>query len=334
MEKYLLCCDWGTSSFRLRLVSRSDRHLIGEISTQNGIGHIYNFWKEDRAGDIARPIFFKQHLKTQVGILSKNVNLDLDHVPILLSGMASSSIGMEEIPYAELPFSLDGCNVFIKHHAADPQFPHDIALISGVRSQQDVMRGEETQLIGIAEMMRLPLDKDAIFIFPGTHSKHLYVKNGTLVDFKTYMTGEVFNIMGSHSILKDSVQLDSANELCDLQWAAFEEGICHAKDSDILNALFKVRTRQLFDFSDKKQNASYLSGLLIGAEMRNFKSKTDRQLVLCSGQNLHAFYQKAIEILDLSNCATIIPPQMVENAASTGQIKIFEHQLSLSNNKL
>lgn len=331
MNKYLLCCDWGTTSFRLRLVSREDQKTISELTSQNGISHTYDLWKQREQTGIERTTFFKQQLKNQIDALSTKVGFNLDNITILMSGMASSSIGMQEIPYAQLPFALDGSDVLIKHHEADETLPNDIMLFSGVRSDRDVMRGEETQLIGLAEMVNFSADTNAIFILPGTHSKHLYIQNGVLVDFKTFMTGEVFNVMTTHSILKDSLTVSSSSQISAQEWAAFEDGIAESEHSEILNALFTVRTRQLFDLLDKKQNAMYLSGILIGSELRQLKLETKWQLVLCCGQNLHALYHKAIETLQLSDRTVTMPPEMVDNAASTGQIKIFEFQNLLLN---
>lgn len=333
MNKHLLCCDWGTTSFRLKLISRKDQLLIGEINSQNGISQTHDLWKQNETSGIERITFFKQQLKNQIDTLSTKVGLNLDHITILMSGMASSSIGMQEIPYAELPFALDGSDVMIKYHEADETLPNDMMLFSGVRSSMDVMRGEETQLIGLAEMTALSPDTDAIFILPGTHSKHLYIKNRVLVDFKTYMTGEIFNVMANYSILKDSVTVGSGAQITDSGWKAFEDGVRESEQSGILHGLFTVRTRQLFDLSDKKQNAMYLSGILIGSELRQLKGETGWQLVLCCGQNLHALYQKAVETLRLPKNTIIVPSEMVDNAASAGQIKIFEFQ-NLSLNKI
>jgi 2-dehydro-3-deoxygalactonokinase len=330
MKKYLLCCDWGTTSFRLRLVSKADREMMGEVSSQNGIGQIYDLWKREEASGVGREVFFRRQLKEQITILSEKVGFGLGNVAVLMSGMASSSIGMQEIPYARLPFAIDGSDVLVRHFEADSDFPHDIMLFSGVQSDRDVMRGEETQLIGLSGMVNV--SRDAIYVLPGTHSKHLYIKNGELVGFNTYMTGEVFNIMASQSILKDSLTVNSDLKYNASEWVAFEDGVRESEHFNILNALFTVRTRQLFDLLDKKQNAMYLSGILIGSELRQLKHEAGWQLVLCCGQNLHAIYQKALETLHLAGNAIIVPPEMVDKAASAGQIKIFEYQ-NLSLNK-
>nr|WP_295933864.1 2-dehydro-3-deoxygalactonokinase [uncultured Dyadobacter sp.] len=326
MKKYLLSCDWGTSSFRLRLVHVKDHEVAGEVTSPGGIGTAYNAWKEaDIARGVARDVFFKDILAKHIAVLGQQTGVDTTGVPIVLSGMASSSIGMKELPYASLPFALDGSHVHVGYFGEEEGFAHEMMLVSGVKSDHDVMRGEETQLIGLGAAMDLS-GRDAVFIFPGTHSKHMFVRDGRLVDFKTFMTGEVFNLMAYHSILKDSIepiqQADFTAEARD----AFRAGLRESGSGNILNALFTVRTNQLFDLLDKRQNGMFLSGLLIGYEIRDLTKETNAHLVLCGGHNLYHLYQAAIETLNLAGRATILPSGIVDRAATVGHIRIFENQ--------
>ncbi|GGB87385.1 2-dehydro-3-deoxygalactonokinase [Dyadobacter sediminis] len=331
MEKYLLSCDWGTTSFRLRLVNRTDNSLIGEVISQNGISYTYSSWKA--LDGIPREIYFRQQLAEQIRILSQKLAMNLDGVTVILSGMASSSIGMQEIPYAQLPFALNGSSILMKHFGEQEGFNNEIMLLSGVSSHHDVMRGEETQLIGVAELTDFPYQENAIFLFPGTHSKHLYVKQGELTQFKTFMTGEVFNLMAGQSILKDSVEVENQVNLSPEMLEPFKAGIEESGVASILNALFTVRTNQLFHLMNKKQNAMFLSGLLIGSELRHLLKETEWKLVLCSGKNLYELYKTAIETLNLPDRTIIVPSEIVDRSATAGQIKVFEHQ-KLTLNKL
>ncbi|GGM91191.1 putative 2-dehydro-3-deoxygalactonokinase DgoK1 [Dyadobacter beijingensis] len=334
MSKHLLSCDWGTSSFRLRLVNLKERDVVGEVTSSDGIGTVYSAWQEARKGGelesgqadaVPRGAFYRSVIATQVAALSRQTGIDLASVPIVLSGMASSSIGMRELPYARLPFALDGSHLGMRQEEEEPDFPHEITLISGVRSDHDVMRGEETQLIGLSAAMDLS-GRDAIFIFPGTHSKHMFVRDGRLIDFKTFMTGEVFNLMANQSILKDSIDHYLHSDFKPEAAAAFREGIRESGSGNILNALFTVRTNQLFDLFSKRDNGMFLSGLLIGYEIRDLTRETNAHLVLCGGNNLYQLYKAAIETLGLSGRATIIPSEIVDRAATTGHIRIFENQ--------
>lgn len=334
MKNYLLGCDWGTSSFRLRLINISDHQLLGELISQEGIVNTFNAWKKSsKKSGITRNQYFCHYLKKQIDALSAKLAMSLDHVTVVVSGMASSSIGMEEIPYAHLPFAVDGRQASIRCFDMQEGFPHKVILISGVQSQQDVMRGEETQLIGLMALLDRAGHqyKDAILIFPGTHSKHVYIQNSQVVNFQTFMTGEIFNLMAKYSILKDSIEISAftAYKASDLD--AFKLGLKEAGASNILHGLFTTRTNQLFGKLSKKQNYLYLSGLLIGTELRHLLEKENYPLVLCSGSNLNKFYILAIEELQLSSRTTSIAADLIDKAAITGQIKVFQNQASKFN---
>lgn len=328
MKNYLLGCDWGTSSFRLRLIDTTDLQLIGEVTSQEGVASTFTNWKAtgDQQG-ISRKHFFRQQLARQITLLSAKTAIDLVGVPVVISGMASSSIGMDEVPYASLPFPTDGSLASTRRLLAQDDFPHDLTLISGVRTQHDVMRGEETQLIGLLDLLdnqQLYAD-ESILIFPGTHSKHIYIQQQQVIDFHTFMTGELFNLMAYHSILKDSVEPIDLQTLSESDRRAFVSGINDA-DSSILNDLFKVRTNQLFNKLTKKQNALYLSGLLIGDELKTLTRQPQWQLILCSGNNLYELYKLAMEVLALSDRTLPISASLIDKATMVGQLKIAQHQ--------
>ena len=327
--KYLLCCDWGTSFFRLQLTNLYDHQCIGEFISQEGIAATFDAWRKTGAlTGITKDDFFRQQLKKQINALGRQLSINLTKIPVAVSGMASSSIGMEEVPYAVLPFAIDGSQSSIRHFDPLPNFPHEMMLISGVRSEQDVMRGEETQLIGLITLLSLSGNKikEAIFIFPGTHSKHMYVQDGQLISFDTYMTGELFDLMAHHSILKDSVNLSALADFSARHVQAFRQGVQQSTSSNVLNGLFTTRTNQLFDTFTKPENAFYLSGLLIGTELLPLMTEKSWPLVLCSGSKLTGFYELAIRELNLADRATTIPADLIDQAASIGQVMLFRNQ--------
>ncbi|UHG92868.1 2-dehydro-3-deoxygalactonokinase [Spirosoma oryzicola] len=330
MRNYLLGCDWGTSSFRLRLINTPNLDLVGEVTSSEGVASTFNAWKNHgETSGISREHFFRQHLKRQIDNLSEKVGINLDTISIVISGMASSSIGMDEVPYATLPFPVDGSQASVRRIDAQDGFPHDITLISGVRTTHDVMRGEETQLIGVLALLetaRTRID-DAILIVPGTHSKHIYIQNQQVTDFQTFMTGEVFNLMSHYSILKDSVEPANLITLSTDELDGFKLGLKEAMATSTLTSLFRVRTNQLFDLLTKKQNTLYLSGLLIGAELKSLIDKKDWPLILCSGTNLYELYKLAMEELNLSERTITVPPDLNDKATIAGQVKVIQGQL-------
>ncbi len=135
--------------------------------------------------------------------------------PIAISGMASSSIGWQELPYARLPMSLDGSGLLWRD--AEPlslgDTEHRVILVSGARTDTDVLRGEETEVIGLFNLGELEqFQARSLVIKPGTHSKHVQVADGQLVDFATFMTGELFDVLSRHSILRYSIEPADAQE--------------------------------------------------------------------------------------------------------------------------
>ncbi|WP_018621230.1 2-dehydro-3-deoxygalactonokinase [Spirosoma luteum] len=330
ITNHLLCCDWGTSSFRLQLMDLTTHVCMGEVRSDMGISAIFDDWKTAaKQQGISRDGFFMQVLQKHISRLETQLSTTLTDVPVMVSGMASSSIGMAEVPYATLPFPTDGCQASMQRFESRPGFRHDLFLISGVRSDQDVMRGEETQLIGLIKLLALSghTVQDARCIFPGTHSKHLYIQHEKLVHFKTYMTGEIFDVMRRHSILKDSVDYFPYSDLPDTAVKAFQEGVRQTASSNILNTLFSVRTNQLFDKISKEENAFYLSGLLIGTELNQLQSTNECPLILCGGSNLSALYELAISELHLTHRTHTAPADLVDRAASMGQLLLFQQQL-------
>jgi len=332
MKEYILCCDWGTSAFRLRLVNVTEQQIVKEFVSHEGTASIFDAWKIKAIDSpIGREDFFLQHLKKQIDALRSQVNIPLENIPVIISGMASSSIGMKELPYAPIPFAVDGSQANINYAEPQSGFPHEVVLISGVKSEQDVMRGEETQLIGLINLLALSGYKiiKAIFILPGTHSKHIQVYDQKLIDFQTFMTGEVFSLMAKQSILKDSVCPDDSSDLTNTDLEGFRLGIEESGRSNILHGLFTVRTHHLFGILNKQQNFYYLSGLLIGTELRTLLPAENKQLILCSGSNLFELYKIAIEELGLQSYTITVPPEIIDKATVFGQIKIFQNQKSL-----
>ena len=324
MIPYILCCDWGTTSFRLRLVNVSDYSIVAEHQSAEGVASTFRSWQTE-GGSINRFDFYASKLRSAIGELSERSATDLSSIPVIVSGMASSSIGMEEISYAPLPFALDGSGVSSRIFQDFNGQGKSLILVSGIKSYDDVMRGEEAQLIGMFSIDESSsLDKnDSLFVFPGTHSKHMWVKGGKITGFRTFMTGEIFNILSEHSILKDSI-IPGGDFADPDNKSAFTTGVENSASFNLLNTLFTVRTNQLFSKFTKEQNAFYLSGLLIGTELRQLADESFRHLIICSGKHLYAHYKCAAGALSLTENITFIQPELIDKATIAGQVQIFK----------
>lgn len=325
MNRYMISCDWGTSSFRLRLVDLSDHRIIEAISSGDGTARVFESWQAlDQAAREDRESFFLRRLGQYLEELEERASPPLKDIPVVVSGMAGSSIGIRELPYALLPFSVDGRDAVVERIKPGGRFPYNLWLVSGVRGDADVMRGEETQMVGLASLDSR-VTEAALCIFPGTHSKHLRIKKGKVIAFHTFMTGELFELMSRHSILKASVS-DTPTELpAGPEADAFCRGVLQSGASALLHSLFTVRVNRLFDEVTLEENRAYLSGLLIGSELRSIPKTPELPLVLCSGSNVYPSYKLAMETLSWQEETTLITPERMDRAVVEGQIKILEH---------
>jgi 2-dehydro-3-deoxygalactonokinase len=284
MDKFL-SCDWGTSTFRLRLVDAVNRETSAELKTNDGIADTYQQWLATGRPEAERIDFYRSKLTEAINRLSGAV---VKNMPVILSGMASSSIGLAELPYQKFPFSWDLGKFPVKKISEDENFSHPLYLVSGFKTDQDVMRGEESLLLGCD-----PLDNDEkIFIFPGTHSKHVFVKNKSGVHFETYMTGEIFNLLAEKSILRHAVEKG-------IDEKSFSDGFQAGLDGNLLHHAFMVRTRQLLQHANPVSGYQFLSGLLIAAELSQLKRNSGPVYVVCS-ESLKLPYLTGLELMESS----------------------------------
>lgn len=270
-----LSCDWGTTSFRLRVVERATLDVLDQASTADGV-------KSFTAGRNSSGESFARFFQRQVDAL------DAARLPAVISGMASSSLGWRELPYAQVPFPLDGSGVVSTTVAPGVQ------LLSGVRTKLDVLRGEETELIGLRTLLPQPqLWQDTVVILPGTHSKHARIRDDVLVDFCTVMTGELFEILSQHSVLRASVDSRHSDPLDE---PSFRAGVAHVVSFGLPRSLFRVRSRALLDHEPPTSNCAFLSGLLIGVEIADLLAREPvAHLLLTGAPALRHLYAIALD---------------------------------------
>jgi 2-dehydro-3-deoxygalactonokinase len=243
----LIAIDWGTSTLRGWLLS-TDAEVLDRHARAGGIMAV-----ADGAFDVAYRDFTADWRAAH------------PHVPALAAGMVGSRQGWVEAPYVACPAGftdlVDRCVT-----AGVPDAP--LAIVPGLTWQApdglvDVMRGEETQIFGTLEEGA----REGLFILPGTHSKWARVEAGRIVAFATYMTGELFAVLRSHSILGRMMPADGSTPVDD---AAFDDGASDGleRGDELPRRLFGVRTRGLSGRLPPSAAPDFLSGLLIGAEVR------------------------------------------------------------------
>lgn len=317
---YFISCDWGTSSFRLRLVARGTFQIVAEYTTEQGIASTFNLWKAKERG--ARLAFYLTYVQEGIDYIQNNQSIDVEGLPLIFSGMASSSIGIKELPYGTVPFDAAGKQITAEYFPPTSTFPYPICLISGIRSEEDVMRGEETQIVGLLSQLE-DLTGESLFIFPGTHSKHIWVEAGQIKQFNTYMTGEFFDLLSNKSILASSVEKHQNP----VHWPSFNKGVAVARSSNLLNASFMVRTQHLFGKRNKEENYDLLSGLLIGTEVKELCSQSSTQIYLCCNSYMKPRYEAALSQLGITP-ARVFSGEEIDQAVIRGQMIIFNQMNS------
>lgn len=284
-----ISCDWGTSALRLRVVGADGRPVGATVESAEGIARTHAAWRAS-GGD--RWAAFTAVLARHLGQLAPAPDAGL---PLVVSGMASASIGACPLPYAELPFATDGRTAQVRRWAAEAGVGRQMLMISGVRSADDVMRGEETQLVGACALTGAT---EGLFILPGTHSKHVRVEDGMMRSFTTSMTGEFFELLSRHSVLSASVRAPTQPEAAGGR-EAFARGVERGAETPLLEACFRVRTREILGGAAPEENHAYLSGLLIGAELGGLRRNPAGVIHLIGSATLNALYTRALEALGL-----------------------------------
>ena len=189
-------------------------------------------------------------------------------------GMVGARQGWIEAPYAASPA---GANEIA---AATIEAPGGVRILPGVshvdpRGAPDVMRGEETQILGAA------ID-EGVVVLPGTHSKWARIVGGRIVAFATYMTGEVFAVLKTHSVL--GRMMATPPEGAEMQGflKGVDASVALKNPGDLLHAAFMARTYGLFGEMEGADLAEYLSGLLIGAEILSGAEGVRRATVIAT----------------------------------------------------
>jgi 2-dehydro-3-deoxygalactonokinase len=237
----LVAIDWGTSAARAYCLDACGE-VLARRDVPLGVRHV----REGR---------FESALAKLLG------DLPAGSAPRIACGMIGSRQGWVEAPYVDCPASLAALSDQLV------QAPFDaLTIVPGVATRDasaipDVMRGEETQLLGAVA----PDEPAVLAVLPGTHSKWARVEHGRVVDFTTFMTGELYAVLIDHSMLGRL----AGHEPGRLSREAFSRGVARGLDEGaLLHDLFGARTLSLTGRLASDDVADWLSGLLIGREIR------------------------------------------------------------------
>lgn len=225
-------------------------------------------------------------------------------LPAILSGMVGSTIGWREVPYLKCPARPSAiAAAALRFDAQD----RGIAILPGLTCRgktgaPDVMRGEETQILGALRLHANLTKGRHLFCLPGTHAKWVSVIDGAVTQFQTALSGELFELLRRHSVLaRDSGEVDA-------QSPAFMLGLDFVRQNrkaDLLYLLFSARSRVVTGEMAKGDAASYLSGLILGKDIATAMAlfECDGPVQLICTPALAALYGKALGAYDVKSAA-------------------------------
>jgi len=247
-----VCVDWGTSRLGATLCEATDDGYIG-----HGV-----LWGPG----------IKQARYSVEQVLFETISpwiREYGRLPILLAGMVGSNIGWRMMPYLPCPIRVDDiCAQCATFEARG----HDVVIVPGLEctnsfGEPDTMRGEELQALGWLHAEPSRRHGSYLVCLPGTHTKWARIEDGCMVSFQTAMTGELYALMRDHSVLL--AQNGQAASATENGGDAFLEGVdaCRRARGVLSHAIFSARSRLLRHKLEADAAASYLSGMLIAADV-------------------------------------------------------------------
>ena len=263
-----IAVDWGTSNLRAWAMGADGKVLAGAESDE-GMGRL--------APDGFEPALLRLITPWLAG-----------NPPVLACGMVGSRQGWIEAPYRAVPCTPLDPAALIAAPTSDPRLNVRIAPGLMQADPADVMRGEETQIAGA---LRLLPGYDGVFCLPGTHSKWVHVSAGEVVSFQTFMTGELFALLSTASVLRHGMQGAGWDE------AAFDAAVSDAlsRPERLAARLFSLRAQGLIAGLSPDGARARLSGLLIGMELAGAKPYwLGQPVTLIGAEKLSAAYARAL----------------------------------------
>jgi 2-dehydro-3-deoxygalactonokinase len=277
MSAALIALDWGTTALRAYLLG-ADGAVLDRRASSAGIMNL-------PAGG------FDEVFDTTCGAwLAAHPAL-----PVIAAGMVGSAQGWLEAPYVPVP--ADATALVKGIVRVSTASGHVVNIVPGVLAAgalPNVMRGEETQIFGaLAEETGPDHEASGSLIgLPGTHAKWAFVAAGRIERFYTFMTGETFGALRDHTILGRTMHLTDQHDT-----ASFLRGVVTAKDAGhagMLATIFSTRTLGLTGQLLPEQQADYLSGLLIGHELRGLNEVLAREQSTLAGKTLRLIGNEAL----------------------------------------
>lgn len=263
-----LIVDWGTTNFRAFAIDE-ENNVQAQIELSMGL-------KQVSDGEFAKCL--EQALEPWIS--------GYQELPIYMAGMVGSSNGWVDVPYVSTPASVS--KLANKTYRFTLPWGATAYIVPGISHKTDddefdVMRGEEVQIFGLINKVNTG---SFSAVLPGTHSKHVIVQNDELVLFDSYMTGELFSVIRDHTIIGRDIPQQRQSH------SAFVKGVLSGQNGGATSQIFKARTGKIFTQIEENEVEDFLSGILIGSELKELDSEST---YLVGNEKLCSRYQLACD---------------------------------------
>ena len=309
---YFITIDGGTTNTRLRLVS--DEKVVDSIKINIGA----------RSGIDDKSVLKNAVKESLEKLLERNSLSESDICAITAAGMITSEFGLYNLAHICTPAGVNELANGMKKVIIDEITNIPFYFIPGVKTvgnevcENDVMRGEEAEYVGMSEYERI--DDNSVLVLPGSHSKIMsFNSDGQITHFKTLMTGEMIYSLSQNTILKSAVNLD----IDTIDENSLKNGYAYTSEHGINEGLFKVRILKNFMGADDESVYSFFMGVVLHDEISNIIDLDAENVYLAGKEQIKNAMVLLLKEFSDKNVVSV-PADICENASSAGMIKILK----------
>lgn len=298
--------DGGTTNTRISLVS--DYKIMQTIKISMGAGAC-----------VSGTTALKNGIRSSIKKLLEENHIDEKSVDrIIASGMITSEYGLCPLEHITIPAGITELHNTMYETVLEDVSEIPFVFIRGVKmlgetlDKTDVMRGEETELIGILK------EGNGVYVLPGSHSKIIYVVNNKISEFSTMMTGEMIAALSQNTLLKASVDLEKSNAVDEYVFKGYE----YCSENGINMALFKVRVLDTIFKCSKDEIYSFFMGVVLCDEIKKILKADSDNIVIGGNNRIKEIMGKILKKYSEKN-VIVLREEEVLKSTSIGAVKIY-----------
>lgn len=310
MKTNYITIDTGTTNTRISIIR--DKEILDVLKLKVGAGDT----KKD-------PSILKKTIKSGINeILLKNRLFENDIECVIACGMITSEFGICDLEHLKAPCGIEELANGLHHTNIAEISSLPFFFVRGVKIEgdtfetTDVMRGEETELLGLTNR----IEPNCLYVLPGSHSKLILTDDkGRIERFSTELTGELMSAVAGSTILNQNIDLNIDVEV-DNEYLRM--GYLYAKEHGLNAAFFKVRILNSFFGCTRPQIYGFFKGVALCPEIENIKKTGSKKVIVSGKAQLRS--PMCYLLTEFSDSEIIsVPDEISDNATAIGMVKIY-----------